>query len=59
VIPQHQLLGMRMEVDLLVHPLGNRMPVQMMLEQCQRHYQWHQPLAVVLDEAQKLPTDQR
>ena len=32
VIPQHQLLGIRMQVHLLVHPVGNRMPVEMMLE---------------------------
>jgi hypothetical protein len=32
MIPQHQLLGIRMQVDLLVHPVGHRMPVQMMLE---------------------------
>ena len=32
MIPQHELLGVRMEVDLLVHPVRNRMPVQMMLE---------------------------
>jgi hypothetical protein len=48
-----------MEVDLLMHPVGHRMPVQVMLEQRQRYDQWHQSLAVVLDEAQKLPTDQR
>ncbi len=28
VIPQHELLEVRMEVHLLVHPVGNRMPVQ-------------------------------
>jgi len=32
MIPQHELLGIGMEVDLLVHPVGNRMPVQVMLE---------------------------
>jgi hypothetical protein len=32
VIPQHQLLRVRMQVHLLVHPLGHRMPVQVMLE---------------------------
>ena len=43
-----------MEVDLLVHPVGNRIAVQVMLEQRQRHDQRHQPLAVVLDETQEL-----
>ena len=32
VIPQHQLLGIRVQVHLLVHPVGNRMPVEVMLE---------------------------
>jgi hypothetical protein len=32
VIPQHQLLGIRMQIHLLVHPLGNRIAVQVMLE---------------------------
>jgi hypothetical protein len=32
MIPQHQLLRVRMQVHLLVHPLGHRMPVHMMLE---------------------------
>ena len=32
VMAQHQLLGARVEVDLLVHPVGHRMPVQVMLE---------------------------
>ena len=59
VIPQHELLGVRMQVDLLVHPFRHRMPVQMMLEQRQRHDQRQQSLPVVLDEAQKLPTDKR
>jgi hypothetical protein len=43
-----------MEVDLLVHPVGHRMPVQVMLEQRQRHDQRQQALPVVLDEAQQL-----
>ena len=53
-IPQHQLLGVRMQVDMLVHPLGHRVAAQMMFEQGRRHDQRHQPLPVVLDEAQKL-----
>ena len=32
MIPQHELPRVRMEVDLLMYPVGNRMPVQMMLE---------------------------
>jgi hypothetical protein len=32
VIPQHELLRVRMEVDRLAHPLANRIPVQVMLE---------------------------
>jgi hypothetical protein len=32
VIPQHEFLRVRMEVYLLVYPVRNRMPVQMMLE---------------------------
>ena len=31
VIPQHQLLGIRMEVDLLVHPLRHQVAAQVML----------------------------
>jgi hypothetical protein len=37
VIPQHELLGIRMQVDLLVHPLGHRIAVQVVLEQRQGH----------------------
>jgi hypothetical protein len=54
VIAQHQLLGIRMQVHLLVHPVGHRVAAQVMLQQRQGHDQWHQPLPVVLDEAQKL-----
>ena len=54
VIPQHQLLGVWMQVYLLVHPFGNRIAAQMMLQQRQRYDQRHQPLPVVLDEAQEL-----
>ena len=43
-----------MEVDLLVHPVGNRMPGQVMLEERQGHDQRHHLLAVVLDEAQEV-----
>jgi hypothetical protein len=32
VIAQHQLLGIGMEVHLLVHPVGHRVAVQVMLE---------------------------
>jgi hypothetical protein len=35
------------------------MPVQVMLEQYERHDKRHQPLPVVLDETKELPTDQR
>ena len=43
-----------MQVDLLVHPVRRRIAVQVVLEQRQGHDQWHQALAVVLDEAKKL-----
>ena len=43
-----------MEVHLLVHPVGHRVPLQVLFERCERHDQRHQPLAVVLDEAQEL-----
>jgi hypothetical protein len=62
VIPQHQLLGVRMQVHLLAlpsDPVGHRVAAQMMLEQRQGHDQRQHSLPVVLDEAQKLPTDQR
>ena len=32
VISQHQLLGIRMQVDLLVHPLRHRIAVEVVLE---------------------------
>jgi hypothetical protein len=32
VIPQHELLGVGVEIDLLMRPLRHRMPVQVMLE---------------------------
>jgi hypothetical protein len=32
VIPQHRLLGIRMQIHLLVHPLGHRVADQVMLE---------------------------
>jgi hypothetical protein len=32
MIAQHQLFRIRMQVHLLVHPIGNRMPVQVMLQ---------------------------
>jgi hypothetical protein len=54
VIPQHQLLGVRMQVHLLVHPIWHRVAVQVVLQQRQRYDQRQQPLAVVLDETQKL-----
>ena len=37
VVPQHRFLGIRMQVDLLVHPVGHRMPVRVMLEQREGH----------------------
>jgi len=37
VIPQHQLLGVWMKVDLLVHPVGNRIAVQVELEPVQSY----------------------
>ena len=70
MIPQHQLLRVRMQIHLLVyptlrwappqstgtgkHPLGNRIAVQVVLQQRQGHDQWQQSLAVFLDEAQEL-----
>ena len=54
VIPQHQLLRVRMQVHLLVHPIRHREAVQVMLQQHQRHDQGHKSLPVVLDEAQQL-----
>jgi hypothetical protein len=32
MIPQHRFLGVGMEVDLLLYPLGHRVAVQVMLE---------------------------
>jgi hypothetical protein len=32
VIPQHEFFGVRMEVRLLVHPVGHRIAAQVMLE---------------------------
>jgi hypothetical protein len=37
MIPQHEFLRIRMEVHLLVHPVGNRVPVQMMLDPVRRY----------------------
>ena len=54
MVPQHELLGVRMQVDLLVHPVGNRIAVQVVLQERQGHDQRHHPQAVVLDEAQEL-----
>jgi hypothetical protein len=59
VIPQHQLLRVGVQIHLLVHLLGHRVTVEVVLEQRQGYDQRHHPLPVVLDEAQKLPTDQR
>jgi hypothetical protein len=53
-ILQHQLLRVLIQVDLLVHPLRNRIAIQVMLEQRQGHDQRQQPLPLVLDEAQQL-----
>ena len=54
MVLQHQLLGIRMQVHLLVHPVGHRIAAQVVLQQRQRHDQRQQPLPVVLDEAQEL-----
>jgi hypothetical protein len=59
VVPQHQLLGIRMQIHLLVYPLRHRIAVQVMLEQCQRHDQRQQALPVVLDQTEELSTYQR
>jgi hypothetical protein len=32
MIAQHQLLGVRMQIDLLIHPTGHRIPVQLVLQ---------------------------
>jgi len=32
MIPQHELLGVRMQIHLLVHPFGHWIPVQVVLE---------------------------
>ncbi len=32
VIAQHQLLGVGMQIDLLVHPVGHRIAVQVVLQ---------------------------
>ena len=53
MIPQHQLLGVWMQVHLLVYPVRHRIAVQVVLEQRQGHDQRYQSLAVVLDEAQE------
>jgi len=39
VIAQHKLLGIGMQVDLLVYPVGNRVAVQVMLQQRNLHLQ--------------------
>jgi hypothetical protein len=54
VIAQHELLGIRMQVYLLVYPVGHRVAVQVMLEQGQGHDQGHKSLPVVLDETREL-----
>ena len=59
MVAQHQFLRIRVEVNLLMHPVRDRVAVQVVLEQRQGHDQRHHPLPIVLDEAQKLPTDQR
>jgi hypothetical protein len=43
-----------MQEHLLVHPVGNRIAVQVMLEQGERHDQRQQPPAAALCEAQEL-----
>jgi hypothetical protein len=37
VVAQHQLLGVRMQVDLLVYRIGNWVPIQVVLEQMQAY----------------------
>ncbi len=63
VISQHQFLWLRIQIHLLVHPLRHQVPVQMMLEPVRSYVSGtisgQQPLAISLNEAQKLPTDQR
>jgi hypothetical protein len=54
MIAQHELLRIRIQVHLLVHPLRHRVAIQVVLEQRHGHNQWHQPLAVVLDQPQQL-----
>jgi hypothetical protein len=54
MISQHQLLGIRMEVNLLVYPVRHRKAVQEVLQERQRHDQRHQPLSVVLAATQEL-----
>jgi hypothetical protein len=51
MIPQHQLLRIRVQVHLLPNPLRYRLPSQVVLQQGHRHDERHHPLAVVLDEA--------
>ena len=55
-IPQHELLGGGMEAHLLVHPVGHRITVQVMLQQCQGLDSRHQPLAAVFSPADPVTT---
>ena len=54
MIPQHELLRVRMQMHLLVNPVRHWVAVQVVLPQRQGHDQWQQSLAVVLYEAQEL-----
>jgi hypothetical protein len=54
MIAQYQLLGIRMQIHLLMHPVGNQMPVQVLLVPLTLHKQRRQPLLVVFNEAQEL-----
>jgi len=52
VLPQHQLLGIRVEIDLLPHPPRHWAPPQVVPQQCERHDERHPLLPVVLDQRQ-------
>jgi hypothetical protein len=52
MVTQHQFLRIGIEVNLLMHPVRDRVAAQVVLEQRQRHNQRHKPLPIVLEEAQ-------
>ena len=39
VVAQHELAGIGIAIDLLVHPVGNLVPSQVVVEQRERHDQ--------------------